>query len=165
MNIFAAGAGTGNSAKIAADILKRDDMEGFWAEKQWDYQQYSIGHGTRWVEGDKSPITRPEAYRLLMSRISTREAPFVARKLLDAGISFNTGTGSMTSRTWWGQYTAGNMESARRRFLQWNKVEVEGRLVISPGLLRRRKKEWYWLVKGVYNPAAAELDINQLPLT
>jgi GH24 family phage-related lysozyme (muramidase) len=179
MLLSGSSSATGNTAQIACSKLKL--LEGFKPDKFWDYQQYSIGYGTKWVEGDRSPITRLEAFSLLMGRITTQELPFVQNKLNQAGIHlnnqqqaalisflFNVGSGGLGSRTWWGRYIIGDMQQARHRFLQWNKVEFppgSGILIPNLGLTKRRRKEWYWLIRGVYNPSAAFMSENQLPLT
>ncbi len=85
-------------------------LEGFYPEKYWDYQQWSIGYGTRCEEDDyPDGITEAEASELLVNAIKVYEAYLdtflvnnqieVTSPQYDALVSFTYNLGNIWIRT------------------------------------------------------------------
>jgi len=55
--------------------------------------------------------------------------------------SFNLGLGSLKSSTLLKKLNKGSYMGAAREFPRWNKVRVGGKLIVSRGLVNRRKSE------------------------
>lgn len=160
--------GRGSAISIATGIIK--PFEAYSPTPYDDYEQISIGYGCRWEEGMPEYITEPEAARLLEERIRNEYAPAVFGATEGLGLTpakqaalisfvFNVGPGGMGGG-WFRKFKAGDLEDARHRFLQWNKAGGQ----TLPGLISRRKVEWYMFRTGVHNPAAAEMQEGELPL-
>lgn len=157
--------GANDPVKAALPMLK--SFEGFSPTKYWDYQQYSIGYGSRWEPGMAETITEPEAAALLEARIRSEYWPPVQAAThalslspgqLAALVSFcyNLGPGAL-SGGWMTAYKAGNYVEARSRFLSYVNP-------LPAVLVKRRRQEWYMLRTGTWNPAAANMSTEELPL-
>jgi lysozyme len=137
----------GAAAGVDASLMEFvKELEGFSAKAFPDYQQYSIGYGTR-AKSANETITRPEAETRLAAELATHAAR-VDRAAAAQGLAlnaneraalisfdFNTGRGDYLIRT-----SAGVAEIARR-LPTWNKVTVDGRKVVNRGLVNRRAEE------------------------
>ncbi len=138
-------------------------LEGFAPQKYWDYQQWSIGYGTR-CEEDEYPdgITEAEASELLVKALSAYEAYLdafivnngveVSQLQYDALVSFTYNLGNVWIRTsdftlrtilleGCDGYSEQQIKDAFGEF-----VSAGG--VVSSGLVVRRAKEAELFIKG-----------------
>ena len=122
------------------------DAEGFYEKAYWDNKQWSIGHGTRSVEGEV--ITKEEAAQRLNEEIASHaERIDMAQKeagiLLSQGqrnalISFDYNTGEGVSVI---KRFGGNPAAMKQKMMEYTKETKNGVLVESNGLQNRRLKE------------------------
>ena len=136
------------------DYLKR--KEGFAEYPQWDYLQYSVGHGSRCEWGDyPDGITLEQADRLLRENLAKFEEELNAflekcsidltDAQYDAMMSFTYNAGTMwmyntrlSNLMRSGRFTLNEFASA---FCVWCHVTVGGKTEISESLLKRRYEE------------------------
>jgi lysozyme len=64
-------------------------------------------------------------------------------------LAYNIGSNGFRSSTVIRQHRAGNYPAAADAFLLWDKDHVDGQLVVSPGLLRRRQLERGFYLSGI----------------
>ena len=129
--------------------------EGYTPRATWDYKQNSVGYGTR-AKYPGEVIDQAEAERRLNDEIASAAA--IVDKFapnLDPGtraaltsLTFNAG--SAWTQAGLGQaIKAGDLDTAKRIFLQYNKAGGEE----LPGLVARRQREVAWF--GAGSPGAA----------
>lgn len=82
-------------------------------------------------------------------------------------LAFNIGVGAFKGSTVWRQFNAADDIAAANAFGLWNKMRVDGKLVESPGLTRRRATEKALYLEGVAQEsphALAEVVPEEKPL-
>lgn len=126
------------------DAVKR--FEGFNARPSWDYKQHSWGYGTR-APGPRGTISREQADADLTRELGSaydivhRHAPNAPDGVKAALTSLTFNTGADWTRSGLGQaVVAGDYDTARRQFLQYNKAGGK----VLPGLVSRRQEEASW---------------------
>lgn len=138
----------------ALEIILRN--EGFRPEAyRCPANVWTIGYGTTRINGRPvkrgDVIGRAVALALAIEQIRTTYRPPVvaavgtdlSHEQLGACISlaYNIGTGAFAGSSVARHARAGKHASAAAAFAAWNKATVNGRRVILPGLVRRRKEE------------------------
>lgn len=122
-------------------------FEGFTAQADWDYAQYSNGYGTR-AQFPGEVIDKAEADRRFRGEIGNAQAIVDAQlPNLDEGtraamtsLTFNAGTAWVNAGL--GEaLRAGDLEKARSIFQQYNKAGGQ----VLPGLVERRTIEASWI--------------------
>lgn len=115
----------------------------------------TIGYGTTVVEGTPVTLgmtcTEQEAEKWLLDDVSTFERavtrlaypPIKEQHQFDALVCFayNVGSGALAKSTLLKRIKA-NLPIVESNFTVWNKITVNGKLVESAGLTRRRKSEY-----------------------
>ena len=124
----------------------------------------TVGVGHRLYPGDpfNRTITLEEARSILREDLKKAEGPIsrwvkvpLTQNQFDALVSlvFNIGVGAFQSSTLLRKLNAGDYGTkkvdslgvtrtgAAAQFLQWNKITVNGRLIVSKGLAKRRRLE------------------------
>ncbi|WP_336945661.1 lysozyme [Asaia sp. HN010] len=146
-----------NSLEIAMALLRRDDIEGVrLAPYLCPAGYWTIGCGNRYL-GDGSPvtartkpITESEAGELL--RTTLEELRDKLRSLVNVPLTswqegallswqFNVGTAAMRGSMLLTLLNQRRYASAGRQLLRWDKATIRGRLVVLPGLQKRRNLE------------------------
>ena len=64
-------------------------------------------------------------------------------------LTFNIGSAGFKRSTLLRLLNAGNYEGAADSFLMWNKITVDGKKTISPGLRNRRERERFLFLTGI----------------
>lgn len=137
------------------DRLKK--FEGFYQKPYWDYKQWTVGYGTR-ASGPNDVVDAEEAKRRLAKELE-QAAGLVDRFApnLDPGtraaltsLTFNAG-GDWMNAGLGAAIKRGDMEEAKRRFVQYTKAGGED----LPGLVNRRNDEVTWFGQGSGNPNVA----------
>ncbi|WP_336761235.1 lysozyme [Asaia sp. VD9] len=145
------------SLEIALALLRRDDIEGLrLAPYLCPAGYWTIGIGNRFL-GDGSPVTavtkpvtETEALDLtgktlaglrktLLEAVHVPLAPWQEGALLSW--QFNVGSAAMRSSTLVSLLNRGLYAAAGQQLLRWDKATVNGRLIVLPGLQRRRRIE------------------------
>ena len=161
----------GDAVKMAIGPMKLE--EGFSPTPYSDYQQESIGYGSRYVDGvTPNPITENQAAALMDSQLRANYAPAVTAAMtrkavkLSAGskaalimFAYNNGPGALGPGKWFDYFAAGDMAEARSRFLMYHHAGGQD----IPGLIQRRRREWVFLRTGRY-PGLVNLSEEDLPL-
>ena len=123
---------------------------------------WTIGVGHLCEPGDtRERITQAEADELFVRDLAEREV--AVRKLLrrsttwvwevDAltSFAFNLGVQALSNSTLLRYYNGGMVPEAAAQFLRWDKMKVDGKLVVSNGLHKRRVAEAAMFVTGCYD--------------
>ena len=140
--------GTGALGGSYVDQIKK--FEGYTPKASWDYKQHSVGYGTR-ARSPGEVIDKAEAERRLNEELA--KAAEIVDKFkpgLDEGtraalISLTFNAGADWTKAGLGEAIRnGDLETARQRFLQYNKAGGE----TLPGLVSRRQAEASWIGKG-----------------
>jgi GH24 family phage-related lysozyme (muramidase) len=130
------------------DAIRR--FEGFTAQAQWDYAQFTNGYGTR-AAYPGEVIDRAEAERRFAAEIGAaraiveRTAPAVdeGTKAALTSLTFNAGTA--WTRSGLGEAVRrGDLDAARALLQRYNKAGGE----TLPGLVKRRLEEASWIGSG-----------------
>lgn len=134
------------------------ELEGFQASPYSDYSQTSIGYGTRAQEGDAN-ITKEEAARRLQEHIDAEITPalneaaatnnlVLTQNQFDAlsSLCYNIGTQTFLKSKAFKALVNGDMELFRTEVADpergFTKVRgPDGKLVVSPALVERRRRE------------------------
>lgn len=144
--------------------------EGFAPQAKWDFKQHSNGYGTKALApGEK--IDRPEAERRFNSEV-TKAANFVDKvnPNLDPGtraaltsLTFNAGD-DWASGGLGNAIRAGDLQTARRLFLQYNRAGGQ----VNDGLVDRRQREAKWFGSEPAQVAGmaerGNIDLNARPV-
>jgi lysozyme len=134
---------TPESISQAAEYIGQ--TEGFRETAYWDYQQYSIGFGTR-ANSANERITREEGLRRLgdnVQRFQQEVANSVTVPLTPQQMTaltsfvYNVGEGNFRESTLLRKLNAGDYEGAANEFARWN--QAGGRVL--EGLVTRRAHE------------------------
>ena len=92
-------------------------------------------------------ITRQQALDILATDLAKFEKGVIAvlgnvpQHVFDGAVSFHFNTGAIGRATWPRKYKAGDMTSARKSFMQWNK---------PPEIIGRRRREAELIFEGKY---------------
>ncbi len=114
--------------------------------------KWTVGWGHKLKPGEiPQTITRQRADIILMEDFATAEA--AVDELLDGMVLtqnqidaltvliYNIGVGAFTHSTMRKLLLAGDIDKAAEQFLVWNHVLVNGQMVVSDGLTKRREEE------------------------
>lgn len=116
------------------------DVAGIWT--------IGYGHTADVTEGDT--ITELQAEGLLIKDLATAEAgveravraPITANQFAAfVSLAFNIGVKAFEGSTALRRFNAGDARGAAAAIEWWRKVTINGKKIISPGLVRRRKAE------------------------
>jgi lysozyme len=127
---------------------------------------WTIGYGTTRINGlpvtEKTVITKEQAIQLKMLDLRTFEnsvkthvrSPLTQHQF-DALVSlvYNIGGKAFSESTVCRRLNEGDYKRAADAFLLWNKHRVNGELVVSRGLQRRREAERDLFLNGTYRGA------------
>ncbi|WP_122050415.1 lysozyme [Asaia bogorensis] len=145
------------SIEIATMLLRRDDVEGLrLAPYRCPAGYWTIGIGNRFladgspVTASTPPLTEGEALNLLRHTLDNLRAklddaisvpltPCQAGALLSW--QFNIGSTAMYRSTLRTLLNQGQYCAAGEQLLRWDKASVQGRMVVLPGLKKRRQLE------------------------
>lgn len=146
-----------DSIQIATALLRRDDFEGLrLAPYLCPAGYWTIGYGSRTlvdgsaVTGSTEPISQSEAIALLTRTVSglrqvLRRAVAVPLTPRQEGAllswQYNVGSAAMRGSTLIRLLNQRNYNAAASQLLRWDKATVNGRLVVLPGLQKRRRIE------------------------
>ena len=113
-----------------------------------------VGHLVKPEEKSKYPlgkkITKAESQELLTQDLEVFEDAVSASLKVGANqnefdamvsLAFNIGIDAFKRSSVLRHFNSGNKAAAARAFLAWNKAKSDGKLVVLPGLDRRRKEE------------------------
>ena len=124
------------------------ESEGYSPTAKWDKRQHSSGWGTKAQEGET--ITPQEAQRRFVNETG-RVSDWVGKNVKvtlsqsqhDALVSFGFNLGEGAIEKILPDINAGNFERAAERMLSFNKAkdDTTGRMVVEPGLTKRRQRE------------------------
>ncbi len=136
-------------------------FEGFKAQADWDYAQYSNGYGTK-AQFPGEVINKSQADQRFRGEISKAQQIVDAQlPNLDEGtraamtsLTFNAGTAWVNAGLG-DALRAGDLETARSIFQQYNKAGGQ----VLPGLVERRTIEASWI--GTSPVATSKIDPNQ----
>jgi lysozyme len=126
----------------ALRLVKYRDQAGLWT--------IGYGHLIRPWENFDAGITEEKALGLLVADLAEAERAVnagvrvpVSQSMYDAMVSlaFNIGSGAFASSSVLRRVNQGDLEGAASAFALWNKVTIDGALVVSNGLVSRRAAE------------------------
>lgn len=147
---MAVAAPTGNALKLAVALIS--ESEGFKDKPYLCPAGYpTIGYGTRIKDLTHASVTREEALVLLkvaLNNMAVSCMTLIKVPLKDAqwaailSFVYNLGIPEFSKSTLLRKLNAGNYVSAASEFPRWNKATENGKLVVLPGLTRRRKAEY-----------------------
>lgn len=118
---------------------------------------YTLGWGARYdinikpVTADTKPITLEEAEELFIRDLKTREQTILKYVKVDlnqnqfnalASLIYNIGVRNFIKSTLLLKLNQ-KVKIEEKYFTDWCKARVNGKLVVLPGLLARRKEEYY----------------------
>ena len=142
---------------IAISLISRPDFEGLSLKPYLCPANYwTIGYGNRFLADGSAvtaitkPITQAQALDLLRRTVMALQEKlrsFVTAPLTDyqegalLSWQFNVGSAAAEGSTLVRRLNQRLYNSAAQQFLVWDKATVNGRLVVLPGLQRRRKVE------------------------
>lgn len=144
------------------DLIK--SWEGLFLQAYRDIADvWTIGYGHTGGVYKGQMITKSEAERLLAMDLAGHEAFVDARcASIDnqfapmTSLAFNVGDYGFQSSTVLRRHKEKNFADAADAFLLWDKAHVDGRLVVVPGLLNRRKAERALYLTGSVIKAQAD---------
>ncbi len=122
---------------------------------------WTWGYGHKQLPGEPLPsfVSHRQAVQLLDSDLQWAEHAInyhvqvaLAQHQFDALTSFvfNVGVGAFYESTLLRVLNDGDYNAAAAQFLRWVYVNINGRLVVSNGLLARRRAESAMFARGVY---------------
>ncbi|CDG41294.1 MULTISPECIES: lysozyme [Asaia] len=146
-----------SSLQIALTLIRRDDIEGLRLVPYLCPAGYwTIGIGNRAL-ADGSPVTattRPltEAEAVALARNTLEALRLTLRDVVQVPLTpwqegallswqFNIGSAAMCTSTLISLLNRKLYASAGQQLLRWDKATVNGRLVVLPGLQKRRQLE------------------------
>jgi lysozyme len=153
-------AGEGSTSEKGVNFIKR--REGFRPRQYLDQgKRPTIGYGHLLRSGEKYPngISKAEALKLLAQDIKTVETAIqekvkvgLKENEFDAltSLIFNIGTDNFEGSTLLSLLNKGKYNRAADEFPKWNNVRINGVLVPSSGLTKRRKLEQEIFLHGKY---------------
>ena len=153
-------AGKGSTSEKGVNFIKR--REGFRPRQYLDQgKRPTIGYGHLLRSGEKYPngISKAEALKLLAQDIKTVETAIqekvkvgLKENEFDAltSLIFNIGTDNFEGSTLLSLLNKGKYNRAADEFPKWNNVRINGVLVPSSGLTKRRKLEQEIFLHGKY---------------
>lgn len=129
----------------AADLIT--GFEGFSAKPYWDVDNYSIGYGHHFTEGDgytaNSVVTESEGYQQLLADLEAFAAcvssaitrPTTTNQAAAMiSLAYNIGCGNFTSSTLVKKFNAGDIQGAADQFSVWR---IAGGKVLDALVSRR----------------------------
>lgn len=148
-------------------------------QKVYGYPTIGVGHVIKKGEGYLwGGISPDQADRLLLEDLQ----PFIraVRRLVRVNITqeqfdalvcfcFNIGEGSRWRRTGFVSSTtlrrlnAGDIKGAAEAMFWWNKTRINGQMVVSDGLIARRRKEVALFLRGSEFELAAGTEVRRIP--
>jgi lysozyme len=128
---------------------------------------WTIGYGeTQGVGPDTPPVTEPQALAQLGTRMlefGGYVEKFIRVTLSDneyaalVSLTYNAGTAPLVEGL--GKVlNAGDKQACAEHFLYWNKEDIDGQLVVSDGLTRRREAERELFLTPDDDPAPNNID-------
>ena len=125
------------------------DTAGIWTIGYGHTDGVSEGHTVTQAQADA--FLRDDAGHTLTNlnllTVGVRTVAFQFDAL--ASLAFNIGSRAFRGSTVLRQHRAGNYPAAANAFLMWNKDHRDGKLVVVPGLVRRRMIERNYYLNGV----------------
>ena len=147
----------GNAAVFGLCEGRIQGFEGFSATPYRDSAKIpTIGYGTilypngRTVTMADAKISKDYAAQCLEFQMTQKAAvisthltctPSVHQAAAMLSLTYNIGTGAFIGSTVLKQFNGRKFQAAADAFLLWDKAVVDGKLVVVPGLLARRKEE------------------------
>ncbi|NEO82826.1 MAG: glycoside hydrolase family protein [Spirulina sp. SIO3F2] len=130
------------------------ELEGFRAQPYWDYQQWTVGYGTR-AQSKTETVDHAEAKRRLEADLARRSQTL--ERLVQVPLSanqraalisfiFNVGDGAFERSRLLRKLNAGDYAGAANEFDIW--VYVKDGAEKSAGLVKRRQREKLLFLKG-----------------
>lgn len=140
---------------LAEGIVKQ--WEGLYLSPYPDIADVpTIGWGTiaypngQHVTLDDPPITEAYAEQCLTFEMTNKAAalagclardPTIHQAAAMLSFAYNIGVPAFSTSTVRNDFNTGNVQGVADAFLMWDKAHVNGKLVVIPGLLNRRKSE------------------------
>jgi lysozyme len=153
-------AGKGSTSEKGVDFIKR--QERFRSQQYLDQgKRPTIGYGHLLRRGEEYPhgISEAEALKLLAQDIKTAESAIhknvkvgLKENQFDAlnSLIFTIGAGAFEGSTLLSLLNGKHYDEAADEFPKWNNVRINGVLVPSSGLTKRRKLEREIFLYGKY---------------
>ena len=114
----------------------------------WGHTSPEIGPGLKWDQAKADAVLLQDADRhwAAIAGVVGKCTQGQCDALTD--FAFNLGPGALKGSTLLAKHQAGDYKGAAAEFKKWVHARVDGRMIVLPGLVKRRAKEVALYVKG-----------------